>query len=323
MDLVGQTFDRLVVLRRAPGRYMWVCRCTGLGGTCGRVVKCSTSRLRSGGTKSCGCAVIVDLTGRRFGSLLVLQRVPTPPNRHGAFWKVLCEEDGCGKQYAVTGGNLKKQRNCGCKRPPKRLDLIGERFGLLTIISFVGTKPQSGAALWQCRCDCTGIIERTTGSLIRIAEPNCGCLVWQILHRRKHGNWHRHTRVRNGLPSLTYMSWHNMIARCSPKAAGQHGGRYFDRGIRVCKRWRGHNGFVNFLADMGERSVGRTLDRFPDRDGNYRPSNCRWATPLEQAQNRETAKELRRKVARLEQRVARLTKLLKGARNCTCHRGLV
>lgn len=311
MNLVGKTYDRLTVLAPAPGRYMWRCRCNGLQGRCGKIVTCTTSRLRSGGTKSCGCASVVDLTGKRFGSFVVLHRVSTPPNRNGCFWQVRCEEEGCGKEYPVVGSNLKTgQRNCGCNRRSRRPHLVGERFGLLTVDSFVGRAPLSGAAIWKCRCACTGAIELTTASLFRVAEPNCGCLRWQILHRRKHGNWHRHTRARNGLPSFTYISWHSMVERCSSKTSGQHGGRYFDRGIRVCARWRGPKGFVNFLSDMGERPPGMTLDRFPNRDGNYEPGNCRWATPRMQAQNRETPKELRGKIEKLERRIKKLERSL-------------
>ena len=61
--------------------------------------------------------------------------------------------------------------------------------------------------------------------------------------------------------------------------------RYGARGITVCDRWRGENGFENFLSDMGPRPEGMTLDR-KESNGNYEPGNCKWATKEEQAHNR-------------------------------------
>jgi hypothetical protein len=90
------------------------------------------------------------------------------------------------------------------------------------------------------------------------------------------------TAARNG-PTSAYCTWRSMRQRCfnaNMKAYPYYGGR----GITICPRWL--DSFENFLADMGERPPGTSLDRFPNNSGNYEPGNCRWATSKEQAQNR-------------------------------------
>lgn len=87
--------------------------------------------------------------------------------------------------------------------------------------------------------------------------------------------------IHGGYGTPTYASWAAMIQRCT-NPNRQNFAYYGGRGIWVCERWRR---FENFVADMGERTDGLTLDRI-DVDGGYEPSNCRWTTRAEQARNR-------------------------------------
>lgn len=97
--------------------------------------------------------------------------------------------------------------------------------------------------------------------------------------RTVHGHARRRAKGRAG--TSTYYIWAAMIQRCTnPKNRDYK--NYGARGITVCDRWRD---FTNFLADMGEKPDGLSIDRI-DNDGNYEPGNCRWATPAQQASNK-------------------------------------
>lgn len=107
-------------------------------------------------------------------------------------------------------------------------------------------------------------------------------VVCSLACRARNGTNFRHGHTsKNEADSPTYQSWHAMLERCRNPNTRKFS-RYGGRGILVCDRWQA---FSNFLADMGERPGGTSIDRWPDGDGNYEPGNCRWATPKQQGTN--------------------------------------
>ena len=157
-------------------------------------------------------------------------------------------------------------------------DMAGQSVGRLLVIARAPS--MSNAARWLCRCSCGREIIATGGLLRSGVKQSCGCIgIEKSRARATHG----HTR--NSVMSRTYQSWRAMIARCTkPNAA--HFDDYGGRGIRVCERWFS---FADFLADMGERPAGTSIER-RDNDGNYEPGNCDWATATEQARNRRNSR---------------------------------
>ncbi len=156
--------------------------------------------------------------------------------------------------------------------------LVGRKFGKLTVISFSHTARQK--RFWNCECRCGNVVQRYTNTLTTGKTKSCGCLLGDVLRKRNttHGQ-------STGGASPEYLAWQTMFARCyNPKTKRfkNHGGR----GIKVCKRWRK---FENFYEDMGKKPTPlHSLDRFPNNDGNYTKSNCRWATQRQQCANRRS-----------------------------------
>lgn len=153
-----------------------------------------------------------------------------------------------------------------------RDDLTGRVFGRLTVEGYSHTHTQrSGkrAAVWSCRCECGGTASVMTSNLKKGNTRSCGCL-------------HKQQMTLHGKSSTRlYRVWQSMLQRCSNPNASRYA-EYGGRGIKVCHRWQK---FENFLADVGERPEGTSLDRI-NVNGDYEPGNVRWATIAEQARNK-------------------------------------
>lgn len=142
----------------------------------------------------------------------------------------------------------------------------------------------------RCRCDCGTEKDVDVYSLRSGGTRSCGCLISETASRLR--ATHGHSRV--GKMTLTYRSWMLMNRRCNNQNAKEYY-MYGGVGVSVCQRW---TSFENFLADMGERQIGTTLDRIDGALG-YSPENCRWATPSEQSMNRKSTRWIEHEGRRL------------------------
>lgn len=165
---------------------------------------------------------------------------------------------------------------------PKRENLVGMKFNRLTVLEFAGTT-LGRAAIWRCQCDCGNITNVRASKLKNNIIKSCGCYKKEqwIRDHTTHGHSSKQKK------SSTYSSWLNMKARCSNSSCHEYH-NYGGRGISICERW---NSFENFLSDMGECPDGLSLDRI-DNNGNYEPSNCRWANAVVQGNNRRNNRRI-------------------------------
>lgn len=158
------------------------------------------------------------------------------------------------------------------------IDITGQRFGQLTVLGYLGAKK------WECQCECGGAAVCLGSNLKRGNSTSCGCRLNGVL--RKRNETHGLSRHPN------YAIWCDMLGRCgNPNRKSFK--NYGARGIEVCDRWRygegGMTGFECFLADVGSRPRGKSLDRV-DNDRGYSPDNCRWASSAEQSRNRRNVR---------------------------------
>lgn len=154
------------------------------------------------------------------------------------------------------------------------IDLTGQKFSRLTVLEYLGNSH------WKCKCDCGTVRAFLAPSLKNGNTKSCGC--YRVERCREHGATAqlRHGQGR-GNGTAEYRCWGQMLTRCrNPKSVNYP--RYGARGITVCERWLT---FENFFADVGPRpSDAHSIDRI-DVNGNYEPSNVRWATTTQQNRN--------------------------------------
>jgi hypothetical protein len=151
---------------------------------------------------------------------------------------------------------------------------VGHRYGMLVVESLAGLNLRHQAN-WNCICDCGRNAIVFGGNLNNGHTISCGC------HK---GLW-KHGENQIGKRSAEYQTLAGIISRCTNPNNVQYY-NYGGRGITVCERWNSVSKIDNFVADVGRRpSPFHSIDRWPEKNGNYEPVNVRWATVMEQASN--------------------------------------
>jgi len=154
---------------------------------------------------------------------------------------------------------------------------IGQKFEKLTVCVFVSER------VVGLFCDCGQPTKASISKLEVGDKKSCGCLWLQ-----NRNNLNDYCKRHNLSKTRTYAKWCGMKRRCYNKNEMNYP-RYGGKGVKVCDRWL--NSFENFLEDMGEAPKGLTLDRISP-NGDYEPTNCRWATIDEQARNKKNVEKI-------------------------------
>jgi len=198
---------------------------------------------------------------------------------------------------------------------PKRIDLVGKKFGRLTVISFAHG---GNNAVWNCLCDCGKCAKVPSHLLKTSTTKSCGCLRRELggknitpelrastiarikakaaakraspeyIKAAEEVKLKREQRYHGLIKHPLYLCWCNMRRRCLKPDRKEYK-NYGGRGIKVCDHWLIFKNFYDDMIEIGW-SEGLTLDRI-NNNGNYEPGNVRWATWKQQARNKRKALE--------------------------------
>lgn len=236
----------------------------------------------------------IDLTGQRFGKLVVLEKGETHKTAGGQYFTTwICKCD-CGNLTTVQSTKLRKGHttSCGCvKKAGKQMyqDLTGMKFNRLTVISYIPiSERKSKTYSWLCKCDCGKLVDGNPSKLKNGLQKSCGCLKEEIKYNI--GNVNKKYKFIN---KRLYSIYQAMVHRCYDKN-GREYHNYGGRGITVCEEWLGEFGYDVFAEwalnngyDLNAKHGVCTLDRI-NVDKGYSPENCTWITNQQQQCNKRT-----------------------------------
>lgn len=236
---------------------------------------------------------LMDLTGQRFGKLIVIKRGEpriSPNGKSHTRWVCRCD---CGNETIVDAQKLKNghTKSCGCAITENKgqdfVDLSGKRFNRLVVVRFLEKNERKTRGYnWLCRCDCGNYTDANATKLQTGLQQSCGCLKEEM--KPLIGNVNRKY---NHVSKRLYSIYKAMISRVYDEN-GREYHNYGGRGITICDEWLGDDGYDRFAewayssgynenAKQGECTLDRANVNF-----GYSPLNCRWITNDEQQNNR-------------------------------------